>query len=422
MRRRFWPLFVVQATGGLNDNLYKSAVVILLVFRGEGGAGLSALAGALFILPYAALSATAGQVADRYDKARSIQVNKGCEVLLMGFAAWALTGGGAVACLLVLFGLGVQAAAFGPLKYGILPQHLRADELLLGNALIEAATFGVILLGTIAGGLLVGVASGPGIVAAAGLVSSAVGFGAALLIPPAPGSRAVAVELNPLPATLRSLRAARANGPVWRATLGLSWFWALGATYLALFPVLVRDVFHAAPEVANQVVTLLLASFSVGIGLGAMAGSRLLRGEVSFRLVLPAGAVLAGCTVLFGALTMLPGAARFATPGAIAGAPMGALALLLLFGASVAGGAFSVPLNAVIQRCAEPDACSRMVAANNVMNAVFMVGGAAAVAVLAAVGLAPGATLVLAGLASLGVAVALPRGGAAGLAPRFGGV
>ncbi len=407
--RRFLPLFLVQATGALNDNLFKSAMVVLLVFRHEGGAGLTALAGGLFILPYALLSASAGQVADRYDKARLIRWNKACEVILMVLGALALSHGGAAGLLAVLFGLGIQATAFGPLKYGILPQHLAPAELMAGNALIEAATFGAILLGTILGGLLVGEAAGPAIVGGLGVALSVAGLLAGRFIPPAPGAAAVPVEANIGAATLHVVRGAWAAAPVWRAVLGLSWFWALGATYLALFPVLVRDVFGAEAGPGNQIVTLLLASFAVGIGAGAMLGSRLLRGAVSFRLMLPSGLLLGVCTMLFGLVCGAPVTMYFTSVGALLGRPAGSLAVLLLIGAALAGGVFSVPLNAAIQRGAVPGERSRMVAANNVMNAVFMVAGAGVVAGLSAAGWSPGAMLVLAGAMNLLVMGALAR-------------
>ncbi|HET6308207.1 MAG TPA: MFS transporter, partial [Rhodopila sp.] len=154
--RRLGPLCLAQACGAFNDNLVKNAMVVLAIFKlGIGGAGLAALAGALFIAPYALLSATAGQLADRFDKSRLIRVMKVAEVVLMAAAAWAFAVGSVPGLLAVLFGLGVQATMFGPLKYGILPDHLREEELVAGNGLVEASTFLAILAGTVAGGALV---------------------------------------------------------------------------------------------------------------------------------------------------------------------------------------------------------------------------------------------------------------------------
>ena len=435
--RRFLPLFVVQATGGLNDNLFKNALIILLVFRsveggaGGGGAGLAAAAGGVFIAPYALFSAVAGQVADRFDKAALIRANKACELVLMVFGAWALVSGGAAGLLAVLFGLGVQATAFGPLKYGILPQHLAAGELLDGNALIEAATFAAILVGTILGGVLIGGAEGPLVVGVLGVALSAVGLGAALFVSPAPGSAAVAVRWNLVAAAWTVLRAARREPSVWRAVLGLSWFWAVGATYLAVFPVLVRDVFHAG----TAVVTLLLSGFALGVGVGALLGARLAHGRatgrlvagrlvagrlvagrlvagrlVAGRLVAPAGVALSLCTFGFAGLCASPAAGGWGSPVAMLRDPAGLAAWLALFGAAVAGGVFSLPLNTAIQQGAAPSERSRMVAANNVMNAVFMVVGAGVIAGVSAAGVSPGLLLAGVGLANLGVAWWFGRG------------
>jgi predicted MFS family arabinose efflux permease len=256
------------------------------------------------------------------------------------------------------------------------------------------------LIGTILGGLLIGLAMGPWLVGALGVLLSVAGLVASWFIPPAPGTAGVRIRGNIAAATWRVLVAARENAPVWKAVLGLSWFWALGATYLALFPVLVRDVFHAD----NRVVTLLLAGFALGVGLGAMLGSRLLRGAVSFRLVAPSCAVLSLCTIGFALLSGTGAAARWTTPEAMLGSASGLAAWLLLLGAAMAGGVFSLPLNTMIQRRAAADERSRMVAANNVMNAVYMVAGAGVIGVLSAWGIGPEAMLVGAGVLNLAVA------------------
>lgn len=403
LTRRFLPLFLAQALGALNDNLFKNAMVLLIVFRAgeQGGAGLAAAAGGLFILPYALFSAPAGQLADRFDKARLIRVTKAAELVLMGAAAWALLAGSVPGLLAVLFGLGAQATAFGPLKYGILPQHLRQHELLAGNALVEAGTFGAILLGTILGGVLIGGANGPAVVAAAGLVVAALGLVASFAIPPAPAaSPGLRIGWNVPAETWRLVVHARAEPPVWRAVLGISWFWALGATYIALFPVLVRDRFGGG----TATVTLLLAGFAVGVGAGSMLGSRWLRGRVSVRHVGRAGLALSLFTGGFAALCAGPWAGRWQDPVSMLGDVPGALAWACLLGAAAAGGVFSLPLYATLQQRAAPSARARMVAVNNVLNAAFMVAGAGAIALLATLGFGPAAILGLAALLNLLVA------------------
>lgn len=211
--RRLGPLCLTQACGAFNDNLVKNAMVVLAIFKlGAGGAELAALAGALFIAPYALLSATAGQLADRFDKSRLIRLVKAAEVPLMALAAYAFVSGSVPGLLAVLFGLGVQATVFGPLKYGILPDHLREDELVAGNGLVEASTFVAILVGTVAGGALVLLDSGPAVVGACGICVSLLGFAVALFIPVAPAAdSSLRIDWNVFRQTIDVTRQAAKN-------------------------------------------------------------------------------------------------------------------------------------------------------------------------------------------------------------------
>ena len=402
--RRFLPLFLTQAGGALNDNVFKNALAMLVIFHAPtGGAALVAIAGGVFILPYVLFSAIAGQLADRFDKAGLIRVTKLFELVLMVAAAAGLLTGSVALMFAVLFGLGVQATFFGPLKYGILPDHLAASELVRGNGLIEAGTFASILIGTIAGGALIGLAHGPAIVAAAGIVVALAGIAAASFVPPAaPRSGRVRFGWNIARETLALLRSAHGNRAVWLPILGLSWFWTIGAVFLAEFPVLAAHDFGAD----NQVVTLMLTCFAIGIGLGSMLAGRLLHGEVSARHVPVAGIALSAFAAGFAWLV------RDVTPatgwhdiGAMLGAPRAWIALLCLLGAAISGGVFSVPLYALIQARADPGHRARMVAANNVMNAIFMVIGAGVIAALAALGL--GAPVILAIAAAINLIAAL---------------
>ena len=405
--RRFLPLFLTQALGALNDNLFKNALVVLVVFRmAEGGPALVALAGGVFILPYALFSSLAGQLADRFDKSRLIRITKLFEAALMALAAWGFLTAQVPALFAVLFGLGVQAAFFGPLKYGILPDHLAEDELVRGNALIEAGTFGAILAGTIAGGALIGLRSGPEIVAVAGLAVAALGVVAAFMVPPAaPADPGLRLGWNVARETWRLLRAARANPPVWLSILGLSWFWTVGATFLAEFPVMAKQDFHAD----NTVVTLLLAGFAVGVGAGSILAGRLLRGEISARHVPPAALLLSLFTFGFAYLAGQPGASQWSTPAAMLGSPDGAAALTCLLGAAACGGVFSVPLYAIMQDRAAKAQRARMIAANNVLNAASMVAGAGVIAGLAALGVRPASVLMAMGGLNLLVAASFYR-------------
>ena len=405
--RRFLPLFLAQALGALNDNLFKNALVVLVVFRSTDGApGLVALAGGLFILPYALFSAVAGQLADRLDKSRLIRWTKATEVAIMAVAAAGFLLDSVPLLLAALFGLGVQAAFFGPLKYGILPEHLRPGELLSGNALIEAGTFGAILAGTIAGGQLIDEGRRPGLAAAAGLLVAAAGLAAALRVPRAPAaSPGLRVGWNIPAETLALLRAARANRAVWLSILGLSWFWTVGATFLTEFPVMAKRDFNGNAHV----ITLLLTGFAAGVGAGSILAGRLLHGEVSARHVPLAALLLTGFTWGFAALAGLPAAAGWNTPWAMLASPAGLGAIACLLGAAACGGVFSVPLYAIVQERSPSDGRARMIAANNVMNAGFMVVGTGVIAALAWLGMRPAGILAVAGLLNLGVAAFIVR-------------
>ncbi|HVZ07458.1 acyl-[ACP]--phospholipid O-acyltransferase [Rhodopila sp.] len=407
--RRLGPLCLSQACGALNDNLVKNALVVLALFRfGTGGAGLVALAGALFIAPYALLSATAGQIADRFDKSRVIQAVKALEVALMAVSAAGFLLGSTPLLLAVLFGLGVQAALFGPVKYGILPDHLDTTEIVAGNGLIEAATFVAILAGTVAGGALVLLESGPAIVAGTGLAISAIGLLAAFAVPPAPAADpGLRIGWNILGETAGVVRLARGTRPVWLSILGLSWFWALGALLLSEFPSLARDTLGAD----GHVVTLLLTVFSVGVGTGSILCARLLRGEVSARYV--PFAALAITVFIWDCGSAANAAGRLADVPAVLASVQGWRMMLNLLLLAVCGGLYSVPLYAIVQEQSEPAHRARTIAANNVVNAVFMVAGAGVVAGLAAAGVsAPGALKVAAAanlLVALWIVRLLPR-------------
>jgi acyl-[acyl-carrier-protein]-phospholipid O-acyltransferase / long-chain-fatty-acid--[acyl-carrier-protein] ligase len=405
--RRLGPLCLSQTCGAFNDNLVKNAMVVLAIFKlGAGGAGLAALAGALFIAPYALLSATAGQLADRFDKSRLIRVTKGAEVVLMAAAAYAFVLNSVPGLLAVLFGLGVQATMFGPLKYGILPDHLRDEELIAGNGLVEASTFLAILAGTVAGGALALLDAGPEIVGGAGVLVSVIGLAAAFGIPRAPAAdTSLHIGWNILRETAAVTRQAAARRPVWLSILGLSWFWAIGATLLAEFPSVARDALGAD----GHVVTLLLTMFAVGIGVGSMLCARLLHGEVSARLVPFAAFGITLFTWDFGAAVIAGGGLHLTTVGAVLHSPTGWRMLIDLLLLSTCGGLYSVPLYAIVQEQSEPSHRARTVAANNIMNAVMMVLGAGFVAAFSASGVSAPRVLQIAAVANFAVALWIVR-------------
>lgn len=405
LSRRLGPLLATQALGAVNDNLFKNALVVLVLFQAAArGPALVAAAGGVFILPYILLSATAGEIADRFEKRRVIIWVKLAEIGLMAVAACGFLLGSTPLLFAVLLGLGVHSTFFGPLKYAILPDHLRDHELVAGNGLVEAGTFLGILAGTVAGGALFLMPNGPAIVSVAGLAVAVAGALASLAIPRAPSSAPdLRVGWNLARETAALLRVARGNHPVWLCLLALSWFWVVGATVLAELPALVRDDLGAN----GHVVTLLLAFFSVGVGTGSVLCARALKGEVSARHV-PFAAV--GIAVfLFDFSLAVTRAHGLADVHAVLGGVAGWRMLVDLLLLSACGGLYSVPLYAIIQERSAAAERARMIAANNVVNAVAMVCAAIVTAVLALFGVSPVSILVGTAAANLAAAAGIMR-------------
>ena len=401
--RRFLPLFVTQFLGALNDNLFKNALVVLALFQaGAQGPVLVAAAGGVFILPYVLFASIAGELADRFDKARLIRLMKWWECALMVTAAVGFLSGEIGFLMVVLFGLGMQATFFSPLKYGILPDHLGTHEIVAGNGYIEAGTYVGILAGTIAGAALIRDAEGPLVVSVAGLAVALAGVLAARAIPPAPplGAR-VAIGWNLPRETVRIVAHARHDRVIWHAVLGISWFWMVGLVLLTQFPVVAKDVLGGDAAL----VTLLLTGFTAGVGVGSVLCPILLRGEVSARHVAWATLGISLFTWDFAASCEAAGAAGVTSIRAVLASLAGWRMLGDLFALAFCGGVFSVPLYAIVQARAAPDERARMIAANNVLNAGFMVAGSAVAGALAAWGM--GAPAILRLLAGLNVPVAV---------------
>ena len=388
--RRLLPLFFTQFLGAVNDNLFKTALVTLITYGDPHSSTqtrvIVALATAIFILPYFLFSATAGQLADKFEKAGLIRYVKLWEIGVMALAAVGFALDSTAYQLAVLFFLGVQATFFGPVKYGILPDHLATEELVGGNALIEAGTFLAILIGTIAGVHLIGLSQGPTIVTAALLAFAVMGWIASLFIPRARRAMPdLRVNPNMLTETLAIIRHANTRRDVRLSILGISWFWAVGATYLSQLPTYAKETLGADPDVLNLFLTL----FSVGIGVGSLLCGRLLRGEVSARLA-PLGALgMALFTFdLYSASTRAVGGE---------GALVGITAFLShaanwrliidLFAIAACGGLFIVPLYTIMQARSDEGHRSRVVAANNIMNAVYIVIAGVISALMLAAGL-----------------------------------
>ena len=283
--RRFAPLFVTQFLGAFNDNLLKSAMGIVVTFRlaaesGLGSASLVMLAGAVFIAPFFLFSGASGTLADRVDKSLIARFVKLAEIVIMTLGAVGLWLSSVPLLFAALFCLGTHSTVFGPIKYALLPQHLRDDELVAGNALIEAGTFLAILLGTILGGSVVLLGNGALIVGGCGVLSALLGWLAARQIPPAPSSALDAPRPRLLRDTIAVVGHVTSRPALLLPILAVSWFWLFGATVVSGLPAFAKDVLFAN----EQVVTMMLALFAVGVGVGSIVAERLLHGEVSAAL------------------------------------------------------------------------------------------------------------------------------------------
>jgi len=415
--RRFAPLFGTQFLGAFNDNLYKNALIVLLTFQSAQWTTLAPellanLAAGVFILPFFLFSATAGQLADKYDKALIARLTKLLEVAIMGVAAAGFWLHSLPVLMTALFLLGLQATLFGPVKYAILPQHLHPDELVGGNALIEAGTFVAILVGTLAGGLLAGAVAQPMWIAVGGLLVAVLGYLTSRDIPPAPApDPGLKINLNPITETWHNINFARSNRTVFLSILGISWFWLYGALFLAQFPAYTKNVLGGG----EATVTLLLAIFTLGIGLGSLLCERMSGKHVEIGLV-PFGSI---------GLTLFGIDLYFASPVGLVGNGTHELLALLSIPAiwrvlfdlmmlGVFGGFFIVPLYALVQIRSAPEQRARIIAANNILNALFMVVGALGAAAALGAGLSIPALFGLAALLNALVAIYIY-----GLVPEF---
>ena len=389
MTRRFLPLFVTQFLGAMNDNVFKNALVLLLLYRiadqaGMNGQILVTAAAGVFILPFFLFSASAGQIADKFEKSSLIRRIKLAEIAIMGLAGFGLFAADIWFLFGVLFLMGTQSAFFGPLKYAILPDHLAEDELITGNALIEAGTFLAILTGTVIGGLLVLEANGIAYITTTVLVLAIIGWGGSRYIPHAPpADPTLKMSVNFLSETWRIVARSAQQRSVFLSTLGISWFWLVGATFLSQFPALARDVIGGDATV----VTMFLTVFSVGIGLGSLLCNRLLKGRIDARYA-PLGALGISLFMfdLYAAVGGLTPSATLINAVEFSTNPAHWRILIDLLLISVSSGLYIVPLYAILQARSDDAERSRMVAANNILNALFMVGGAAIAAAMLAAG------------------------------------
>lgn len=374
---KFGPYFLTQFLGAFNDNVYKNALIILITYSLATEANLNTntlvnLSAGLFILPYFLFSAFAGQLADKMEKSKYIRMIKIAEIVFMCVGALAFMTGSIGLLLFILFCMGAQSSFFGPVKYGILPQHLKKSELVNGNGLVEMGTFLAILLGTILGGLLIGLENGEFLICVAIIVFAVAGWLISTKIPLAPAvDPGLKLNFNLITESATIIRQIFGYRLVFVAILGISWFWFFGATILAQFPAYTKNYLNAN----EQVVTLLLATFSLGIGLGSVFCGYYSKHTISRSLkILPAGAL--GMSLFTFALTSLEpvmvgtgimGFSEFIS------APSNLLIIASLTAMSFSGGLYIVPLYTFIQHYAPKNYRSRIIAGNNILNAAFMV-------------------------------------------------
>ncbi len=407
-QRRFGPFFLTQLLGAFNDNVFRNALVILLTF---GVLGLSAeqvnlyvnVAAGLFILPFFLFSATAGQIAEKYEKSRLIRYVKLFEIAVMGLAVVGFLSGSVILLMSLLFLMGAQSALFGPVKYSILPQHLHETELVGGNALVEAATFLAILLGTMLGGWLIATTAGPQWIAAIVVGLAVLGYLASRGIPLAPAAAPdLRINWNPLTETWRNLRFMQTNRTVLLSVMGISWFWFSGAIFLSQLPNYSK--LHLGGDA--KVVTLLLTVFSLGIGIGSLLCERLSGHKVEIGLV-PLGSIgltLFGIDLYFAVPDVL--ATSVVSAGEFLKSPANHRILWDLGLIGLFGGFYIVPLYALIQTRSDPSHRSRIIAGNNILNAAFMVAAAVlAVLFLQVAGLSIPQLLLVTALMNAAVAI-----------------
>ena len=406
-QRRFAPFFWTQFSGAANDNLFKFAFTVMVTYQLQiswlppAMAGL--VIGALFILPFLLFSATSGQLADKYDKRTLIIFVKRLEIIIMALAAWGFFSANIPVLLGCTFLMGLHSTLFGPVKFAYLPHHLSERELTGGNGMVEMGTFVAILLGNVAGGLIIAVPEiGAHHVGFACVGAAVLGRVVSHYIPASPATDpSLTINWNPFTETVRNLKLAHQNVVVFRSLLGISWMWFFGAVFLSQFPSFAKEVLHGNEQVAS----LLLVVFSVGIGTGSLQCEVMSRRHVEIGLV-PLGAIgmsVFAIDLYFASRGLAAPQATFTLAQFVA-VPghwrvMADLALLSLF-----AGLYSVPMYALIQLRAQPTHRARIIAANNILNALFMIASSVIAGVLLGAGMTIPQIFLLVGLANAVVA------------------
>ena len=387
LTRRFMPLFLTQFLGAFNDNFFKSALMMLITYRLGDAAGIDSrilvnAAAGVFIAPFFVFAAPASDLADKFDRSTLMRWVKFAEIVVMAGAALGFYVNNVWLLMIVLFMMGAQSAFFSPAKYSILPQHLHEDELIAGNGLIQMGTYLAILTGTIAGGLLILRENGIYLVGGIAVTIAAAGWLSSMLIPPTkPIDKSRRISFNLVARTFEMFRDVLPMKDVFGAMLAISWFWLVGATFLAQFPTYSRLILGTDESVA----TSFLAIFSCGIGLGSMACNAMLKGEVTTKYVPASAYGIAVASVLLWLVSD--------RPPVVAGTPeIGALEFFsrpenfmitfCLFIIAFCGGLYIVPLYAVMQSRAPEAKVSGVIACSNISDSIFMAVAALGAGVL----------------------------------------
>ena len=383
-KRRFLPLFITQFLGALNDNLFKNALLVIVVSTAIGAADnnntnfITNLAAGLFILPFFLFSTLAGHLADHFDKAYLIRRIKFAEIALMLMGFFSLWQENINLMLLVLFLLGVQSAFFGPLKYAIIPQHISDNELLAANAQVGMGTFVSILLGTLIGGWLVTEPQGPMQLGALIVLVAIIGWLSSCQIPNAPSEKtpnAHRVPFNPIRETAVNYRLAKHNKTVFHCIFSCSWFWLYGACFLTQVPNFSVSILGGDPKL----ISVLLGAFIIGVAMGSLCCNRLSRGQVEPGLV-PIGAIglsLFAIDLYFSstAYAAINSSRDTVLPLAFLSMSAGLRVVVDLLFIGLFGGLFIVPIYAMIQRNTDGITRARVISVNNIFSALFMVSG-----------------------------------------------
>ncbi|MBB1489122.1 MFS transporter [Oceanospirillum sediminis] len=376
-KRRFLPYFLTQAMGAFNDNLYKNALLLMIAFGGisqqENSALLTNLAAGIFILPFFLFSPVAGQIADKMEKSLLIRRVKLLEVVIMSLAAISVLAGSVWSLMALLFLMGLQSAIFGPVKFALLPQHLSSKELVAGNALVEMGTFIAILTGTICAGILFDLSDYRYWIAIAVVLFAVFGLITSRFIPEAPANDPdLRINWNPFTELKNTLRQAREKRAVFLSIVAISWFWFIGASYLTQFPGFSKEYLGGS----TQLVTLLLTLFSLGVAAGSLVCDKLSGHKVELGIV-PIGSIgmsIFGIDLWF-ALDQL-NISQTMTITEFISQPAHWRLMLDITLVSAFGGMFVVPLQALIQQRSDDKNRAQIIAANNVLNALFMVASA----------------------------------------------